>query len=240
MFALYVQFLIHGAENYQRGGILTETLPAILGAVATLGVVYFLSQRRGWLDPVSLILIGVIVATMCGAIMLLLQSLVPTGLRGQFIAWVMGHIHEAPDPWTLWTAAAITIIGSLVSLRLGRAMDAATLSDAEAHSVGVSVKQLRLWLFVLAGVLTAATVSLAGPIGFVGLVAPHAARLLLGPRHTPLVVGAALCGIILVVGSDVLRQVTDLGAGRVPIGVITALIGGPAFLWLLLSGKGQS
>jgi iron complex transport system permease protein len=95
-------------------------------------------------------------------------------------------------------------------------------------------------MFTLAGALAAATVAIAGPIGFVGLIAPHAARLVLGPRHGVLVIGAALCGIALVVGSDVARQSIDLGAGRMPIGVFTALIGGPAFIVLLLSGRAQS
>jgi iron complex transport system permease protein len=81
---------------------------------------------------------------------------------------------------------------------------------------------------------------LVGPIGFVGLIGPHAARLLLGPRHGVLVLGAALVGMVLVVGSDVARQMIDLGAGRMPIGVFTAAIGGPAFIWLLLSGRGQA
>ncbi len=82
--------------------------------------------------------------------------------------------------------------------------------------------------------------ALCGPIGFVGLVAPHAARLVLGPRHGPLVIGASLTGIVLVVGSDATRQAIDLGAGRMPIGVFTALLGGPAFIWLLLTGRGQA
>ena len=99
---------------------------------------------------------------------------------------------------------------------------------------------LRVWMFLLAGALTAGAVALCGPIGFVGLIAPHAARLVLGPHHTSLVLGAALAGIILVVGADVARQAIDLGAGRMPIGVFTALIGGPAFIWLLRTGRGQA
>ena len=123
---------------------------------------------------------------------------------------------------------------------MGRAMDAATLGDDEARSVGLAIGRLRLVMFVLAGALTAVTVALAGPIGFVGLIAPHAARLILGPHHGMLIVGAALCGVVLVVGSDVARQAIDFGAGRMPIGIFTAVIGGPAFIYLLLTGKGQS
>ncbi|MHC4141211.1 MAG: iron chelate uptake ABC transporter family permease subunit [Planctomycetota bacterium] len=123
---------------------------------------------------------------------------------------------------------------------MGRAMDAATLGDDEARSVGLALGRLRLWMFALAGALTAGAVALCGPIAFVGLIAPHATRLVLGPRHGRLVLGSALVGVALVVGADVSRQAIDLGGGRMPIGVFTALIGGPAFIWLLRSGRGQA
>ncbi|MGA1393514.1 MAG: iron chelate uptake ABC transporter family permease subunit, partial [Phycisphaerales bacterium] len=80
-------------------------------------------------------------------------------------------------------------------------------------------------------------VAIAGPIAFVGLVAPHAARILVGPAPRWLVPASALCGVILLVGADVARQPIDLGAGRLPIGVLTAILGGPAFLWLLHRGR---
>jgi iron complex transport system permease protein len=168
------------------------------------------------------------------------QHLVPTGLSGEFTLWLMGHIPLAVRPPMIWFAAGVAGAGLMIGVWMGRAMDAATLGDDEARSVGVAVGPLRIGMFALAGTLTAVTVALAGPIGFVGLIAPHAARLVLGPRHGLLVLGAALAGIALVVGSDVARQAIDLGAGRMPIGVFTALIGGPAFIWLLLSGRGQA
>jgi iron complex transport system permease protein len=122
---------------------------------------------------------------------------------------------------------------------MGRAMDAATLGDDEARSIGLAIGPLRLSLFFLAGALTSVAVALAGPIGFVGLIAPHAARLVLGPRHAALVVGAALVGVTLLVAGDVVSQIIAVSGGRMPVGVFTALIGGPAFIWLLRSGKGQ-
>lgn len=218
----------------------TRTGPAIIGALVTLGVVYALGQRRGWLDPVSLVLVGVIVSAVCGAGIMFFQHLVPTGLRGEFTTWLMGHVPEVARRSTLLIASAIACFGLLMGMLLGRAMDAATLGDDEARSIGLSIGRLRLGMFILAGLLTATTVALAGPIGFVGLIGPHAARLVLGPRHTPLVLGAALVGVVLVVGADVARQAIDLGAGRMPIGIFTSVIGGPAFIWLLLSGKGQA
>ena len=218
----------------------SQTIPAVVGASAALAIVYMLGQRRGVLDPVSLVLVGVIVSTICGAGIMFFQHLVPTGLRGQFTLWLMGNINEGISRTTLVIAASFTVLGSIVGVAMGRAMDAATLGDDEARSIGLSIGRLRFGMFALTGAIAAVTVAIAGPIAFVGLIAPHAARLLLGPRHGVLVVGAALTGVLLVVGSDVARQALDFGGGRMPIGVFTAIIGGPAFIWLLLSGKGQA
>ena len=218
----------------------TSVTPALAGALAVMGVVYTLSQRRGWIDPVSLVLVGVIVSAICGALIMLLQHLVPAGLHGEITRWMMGRIPESTPTSSLVFAGGLSLAGIVIATVMGRAMDAATLGDDEARSVGLSLGPLRVWLFLLAGALTAGAVALCGPIGFVGLIAPHAARLVLGPHHTPLVIGAAMAGVILVVGADVARQAIDLGTGRMPIGVFTALIGGPAFIWLLRTGRGQA
>ncbi len=218
----------------------SDMIPALAGALVVLGAVYLLSQRRGGLDPVTLVLTGVILSAMCGALIMFLQHLVPMGLHGEITRWMMGRIPEAAAPSALAASGAVAAIGIAVGMGMGRAMDAATLGDDEARSVGLSLGPLRLWMFALAGALTASAVALCGPIGFVGLVAPHAARLVIGPRHTALVAGAALAGIFLVVGADVGRQAIQLGAGRMPIGVFTALVGGPAFIWLLWTGRGQA
>jgi iron complex transport system permease protein len=217
-----------------------NALPALVGAMATLAVVFLLGQRRGWLDPVSLVLIGVVVSAICAALIMFLHHLVPLGLRGDLLRWMAGSIPQHVGGMTLGAAIAVTAGGVGVGMAMGRAMDAATLADDEARSVGLSIGPLRLALFTVAGALAALAVTLAGPIGFVGLVAPHAARMLIGPRHTLLVPGAALAGITLLVAGDVASQIVSVGGGRVPVGVFTALIGGPAFIWLLRSGRGQA
>jgi iron complex transport system permease protein len=235
MLALYIAHI-----NGHIPGTLFETVPAVLGAFGVLAVVFALGRRERGLDPVTVILVGVVLSTMCGAGMMLLQSLVPTGLRGEFLRWLMGRIPEAPSMATLSVCAALTVVGTLIAMRMGRAMDVSVLPDDECHAAGVSLRRLRLWQFIVAGVLAAAAVALAGPIGFVGLIAPHAARIVLGPEHTARLLGAVLIGAMLVVGGDVIRQSIDLGHGRLPIGIFTALLGGPAFIWLLLSGRATS
>jgi len=215
-------------------------LPAAVGGLTALLLVQLLGLRRGGPDPLALVLAGVVVASICGALVMVMQHLVPHGVRGDLAVWMMGRIPEAADPRLLWTVVGLAIAGLVVGGLLGRAMDAATFGDDEAHSIGVSLARLRILLATVAGVLAASSVALAGPIGFVGLIAPHTARLLIGARHGPLVVGAALAGVALLVGADCLRQIVDLGGGRMPVGIFTALIGGPLFLWLLRTGRGQA
>jgi iron complex transport system permease protein len=210
--------------------------PAMVGAVLAVVLVLALGRRDGWPDPVSTILAGVIIATMCGAGMMLLQGLVPAGLRGEFLSWAMGTIPESVP------SAALPILGLLLAASVAWAiaahgrLDALLLDQASAITIGAAPGSTRLICLVSAGILTAVTVAICGPLGFVGLVAPHVARVLVGSRHVLLIPAAVLAGGVLVVGADVLRQAIDLGSGRLPVGVLTTLAGGPFFLWLLRRG----
>ncbi len=217
-------------------GVAASALPALLGALAVLGFVLLVSQRRGLIEPVTMILVGVIVAMLLGSVMALVRTLLPD--QGQSAGrWMMGVISDdASRPMVAGVWLATLAVG-VASVRLGRLFDAASLGDDEARSSGVPVGMLRAVQLVGAGVLTAGTIVLAGPVGFVGLVCPHAARLLLGPGHRALIVGAALAGFALVVGADAAVKAFPGPAGRVPVGVVTSLIGGPVFLVLLLRGR---
>lgn len=207
--------------------------PALLGSLAALGVVGLLGQRRGLIEPVTLILVGVVVSLVCGAGIVFVQHLMPD--RGVAMAsrWVMGALSDdVGAPWILGVGA-LALGSTALGAWLGPAMDAAGMSEDEARSVGVRLGPLRATLFLLAGALSAGSVLLAGPIGFVGLVCPHVARMLGARSHRPLVVSAALLGGAVIVLADAGVRLVDLGAGRMPIGVLTALLGGPAFIALL-------
>jgi iron complex transport system permease protein len=217
----------------------SNVVAALLGALLVLVIVHWLGRRHGVLDPLSLLLVGVIVAAMCGAIVMFLQRLVAGGLRGEMMLWMMGRIPQAVSNELLFTIGAITIAGLIVSTMMGRAMDVASLGEDEAQSVGLSLGRTRLGLFGIAGALTAGAVAVAGPIGFVGLIGPHLARLLIGARHGWLVPASAMCGAMIVIAADAASQAIDVGAGRLPVGVFTALLGGPAFIWLLRRTGGQ-
>ena len=133
----------------------------------------------------------------------------------------------------------ITILGIFLIALWGPTLDAACLSDDEATSVGVHLPSIRRKLFLTSSILAAIGVVLAGPIAFVGLIAPHAARLLLSGSHRALAIATAILGALLLVCADDIRQLIDLGSGRLPIGIVTSVCGGFVFLLLLLRGRGR-
>jgi iron complex transport system permease protein len=210
----------------------TTTSAAILGAFGALSLVYALSQRRGLLDPVTLVLVGVVVSMMCAAATGLLKSLMPDqGLAASRL--LMGALSEDIPQGQLALVGGLTVLGTAAGAWAGPAMDASSLGDDEARSVGVRLGALRTLLFALSGVLAAASVVIAGPVGFVGLICPHAARLLLGPGHRTLVIGAGMAGATLVVAADAATRLIDFGSGHPPISILTSLMGGPVLVILL-------
>ncbi len=211
---------------------------ALAGALGALGAVYLLSQRRGLIDPVTMILIGVVIGIICAAWTVFIQQLMPD--RGYASGrWLLGALDDNASWARVKVVGGVTLVGVIVGGAIGPWMDAAAMGDDEAHSVGVPLRALRGTQFILAGALTAGAVALAGPIGFVGLICPHAARLLGGASHRGVVIGSAVLGGALVVGADALVKGVDFGSGRLPIGVLTAIIGGPVFLVLLWRERGR-
>lgn len=217
-------------------GVAGSAAPALVGAMVVLGFVWVLSQRRGLVDPVTMILVGVILSVLLGSATALVRTQLPD--QGQSAArWMMGAISDDAPRGAVAGVWLVTLAIGGVSLWMGRLFDAASLGEDEARSSGVPIGWVRAVQLVGAGVLTAGTIVLAGPVGFVGLVCPHAARLLLGPGHRVLVVGSALAGVALVVGADALIKAVPGPAGRVPVGVVTSLVGGPVFLAMLLRSR---
>lgn len=231
MFTLYLAAL---AGNGIASMDSAATAPAsLVGAFAALSIVYTLSQRRGLLDPISLILVGVTVSILCSAGIQLIRHLMPLNASLGTQSLLFGTLRDDTPPLALWSVAAITLVSTGIGALLGPAMDAASLGDDEARSVGLNLAGLRLILFSLSGILTAASVVIAGPIGFVGLICPHVVRLLAGPSHRTLVIASALAGAALLVFADSAVRAITLPTGRMPISIITSLIGGPTLIYLL-------
>ncbi|MBX3368356.1 MAG: iron ABC transporter permease [Phycisphaeraceae bacterium] len=211
---------------------------AVVGALVTLAIVGSLARRRGRGDPIALVLIGVCVGIVATSMGLLVQHLMPPDPARSAIRWMVGSLDEQMPGWVVALGAGVVACASLVVFRLGPSLDAASMSDEEAASVGVRVRALRVLMFVLAGLLTAVAVMLGGPIGFVGLVCPHLVRSLVGPSHRTLVVGTLLVGATMLIGADVVVRLVSLEYGRLPVGVVTALLGAPVLILMLRRGVG--
>lgn len=219
-------------QGVVRGGV------ALAGASVTMALVYAVAQRRGLVEPSSLLLVGVMVTVLCGAATLLLAHFTPD--RGYGVArWTVGTLGDDSPRWAVVTGLVAVPLAAGLGAWFGPMLDATTMGDDEAHAMGVPLRRVRPALFAASGVLTAIAVSIAGPVGFVGLVCPHLVRLLAGPASRGVVIGSALSGAALFVGADALVRAIELPSGRLPIGVLTALIGGPTFLLLLRSERGR-
>jgi iron complex transport system permease protein len=219
---------------------ITTPTVAMAGALLTAAVVYTAAQRRGRLDPYVLILTGVIVNVFNGAIIMMILKYVKQEEIVSFIGWAMGQI---PETW--WykpvlpiLCAALVLVGWVWLFVRGSALNALGLGDEVASSIGVSVHALRTEVFVVASIMTAAAVAVAGPVGFVGLIVPHVLRLVLGPDHRLLVIASGLSGAIFLMAADTFCRLLELavGGGELPVGVITAMTGGPFFILLLRRG----
>ncbi|MFI4859599.1 MAG: FecCD family ABC transporter permease [Phycisphaerales bacterium JB063] len=211
-------------------------LAALVGAVLTLIIVFLASRRGGVIDRLGLLLTGVVLGTINGALIMLLHYLTPPEDQLDLMQWMMGLLPSRPLAWGDSAAIAVIVLGLGWLLWRAPAMDVATLDDDEAHALGVHGPRLRLGLLVTASALAAAGVVVAGPIAFVGLICPHLARLILGPAHRGALLGSAMLGASLLVSANVAAELIahlHPTTGRLPVGIFTALVGGPAFLWML-------
>lgn len=217
---------------------LTTPMLALAGALATCAVVYLVAQRAGRLDPYALLLSGVIANAFNGAIMLALFLYVPPRTIPNFAYWAMGRVSPLmplTSPAMFGVCAAVVVIGAAVLLVRGAAMNALSLGDDVAASTGVAVGRLRVETFVVVAAMTAAAVAISGPIGFVGLIVPHTIRLVVGPDHRRLALCSVIAGAAFLMLADTACR--KLGgwfrSGDLPVGIVTAVLGGPFFLVLL-------
>jgi iron complex transport system permease protein len=209
---------------------------AVLGALAASGAILGLTLARGPLALLTLILAGIAVSTFFGAGTSLVLSLVSRDSVAQFVFWAMGSL--APLRWeTLGLVALPTLVATAGLLSLGRVLNVLLLGDDEARSVGVNVTGVRILVLALVSVATAGAVCVCGPISFVGLMVPHLLRMAVGPDNRLLLPASALGGALFLVVCDGLSRFVA-GAQELNIGVVTALLGAPYFLFLLLrTGK---
>ena len=209
---------------------------AAAGALVSMLLVFAVAHGRGTWSATRLLLTGVVVAAGWGALIGFLLVVSPdANLRGMLF-WLMGDIgHAAPSSWSL----AVLATAVLISMALARELNVLAHGELKARALGVAVTPLRLALYFLGSVTTAAAVTLAGSVGFVGLVVPHIVRLLGAGDHRVLIPAAVLLGGTLLVLADTLAR-TLLAPQQLPVGVVTAFVGVPIFLMLLHRGTSVS
>lgn len=209
------------------------TVPAaafVCGVVTTL-LVYVLSRAQGRTRVLMLVLTGIAVNAIANAIIALLVFVADTASREQIMFWQLGSLNGAT-----WSAVGVTLpllaVGVAGACALARRLDVLALGDRSARHLGVPVERVRLAAVLLVALLTAVAVSFAGIIAFVGLIVPHVLRLLIGPAHAALLPASALGGALLIAAADVAAR-TVVPFADLPIGMFTALVGGPVFFVLL-------
>jgi iron complex transport system permease protein len=218
---------------------LTGSLPyaalpvaAFLGGLAATFGLYAVASRGGRTSVATLLLAGIALAALTGALTGLLVYASDDRQLRDLSFWSLGSLGGAT--WTKVAASAPAILPVLVFVPfLGRGLNALVLGEAEAFHLGIAVERLKRLVILLVAVAVGAGVAAAGVIGFVGLVVPHALRLVIGPEHRRLLPACALLGGTLLVLADVAARLI-VAPAELPIGIVTALVGAPVFLWLLL------
>lgn len=214
-------------------GGLWVNLGAFAGALCAVTLVFGLAHGRGAWTPLRLLLTGVVTAAGWGALITLLLSLAPErALRGMLF-WLIGDLSAAAVSWGAWLVLLVAL-GAVWPL--AAQLNVLAHGELAAASLGVPVRRLRLLLYLLASLLAATAVTIAGSIGFVGLVVPHLLRLLIGGDHRLLLPACTLAGGTLLVIADTLAR-SLIAPQQLPVGAVTALLGVPLFLWLLHAGE---
>ncbi len=212
-------------------GIYVLPLCAFAGAVIVLAIVLLLAYRRGTTNIYALLLSGIIVGSICSSLLMLIISIAPLEGLHSITWWMLGNLQVTSLPLLVF-AAVLVAVGFAGVWLMARQLNALALGREMAHHLGVPIGAVVTGAVILATLMTAAAVAVSGLIGFVGLIIPHLVRLVIGPDHRRLVPASALAGGLFLVICDTAAR-TIWAPVEIPVGVITALIGGPLFLFLL-------
>lgn len=218
-------------------GALTLPFSGFLGAISVIILVYSLTVRKGALRIQGLLLCGVMISFICSSLIMLIMALSRTEDLHGIVFWVMGSLEE-PSWFLIKTVSLVSFLGLVISYFFCFDLNALSLGEEEAQHLGINIERSKRLLFILASVLTGFSVSIAGIIGFVGLVIPHFVRMVIGRDHRILLVASFLSGAAFLILCDTLAR-TIISPLELPVGVITGIFGGGLFVYLL-SKKGHS
>jgi iron complex transport system permease protein len=206
---------------------------AMLGGIGATALVYGIARAAGAGTGTSILLAGVIVNSIAGALITFIKTLVSASKAQELLFWLMGFI-DVPSTTTLVVLSAYVLIGCAILIADSGRMNLLSLGDESARHLGVDVRSLERRVYIAASLVVGAIVSVTGLIGFVGLVVPHAVRRLVGPDHRVLLPTSMVAGAAMLVACDLLSRAAFHWIGtEPPVGAVTALVGGPLFLALL-------
>lgn len=211
---------------------------ALAGCVLALSVVYFIATRRGSVQPATLLLAGVVTNAFFLAGLSVVQFAASPTEAQAVLRWVMGGLTR-PSAWELSLLASLTLLALGSLLVDARRLNLLAFGEETARSLGVDVARVRRRVFVVTSLSVAASVAVAGPIAFVGLFTPHAARFLVGNDHRVLMPASFCAGAAFLPLADALARVA-LAPRELPVGVVTALVGAPSFVFLLARHRART
>lgn len=217
--------------KFHYKNILSLPISGFVGAIAIVMFVYFLSIRKGILKIQGLLLTGVMISFISSSLIMLLMSISRTEDLHGIVFWIMGSLEE-PNWILIKTVVVSSLVTLVISYRFSHNLNALSLGEEEALHLGVNVERTKKLLFIIASFLTGFSVSIAGIIGFVGLVVPHFVRMFLGSDHRILLAGSFLAGGSFLIFCDTLAR-TIISPIELPVGVITGILGGSLFVYAL-------
>jgi iron complex transport system permease protein len=233
--ALGALLMIKTGLSFSLLGFSSIQASAFLGSILTILLVYFLSRRVGGLSIHVMILAGVTISYFFAALNLILHYLSDFTETSQMIRWMMGGL-DVIGYSVLLRSLPLLLLGFVGLWLMSRTFNILSTSEETALSKGVNVARVQKISFVLASLITGTVVALSGPIGFVGLIVPHLLRILGGPDHRYLIASSIFFGGGFLVLADTVAR-TALSPIDLPVGILTALLGGPFFLWLLFKQR---
>jgi iron complex transport system permease protein len=216
-------------------GFTTTTIFSVTGSVITIFIIYWIAKSKSGISPVTLVLTGITVSLFFSSMILFIHYLADFTETYRMIRWLMGGLQITGWKYSL-ILIPFTIVVFLFFYVNSSAFNIMSAGRDLALSKGVNVESLQKYSFIGGSVLIGLVVAFAGPIGFIGLIIPHLMRLIFGPDHKVLLVTAAIFGGIFLVWCDTIAR-TIISPAELPVGVITSLIGGPFFIWLLIKKR---
>lgn len=217
-------------------GMFTLPLSAFIGGLITTGVLYRVATRHGRTSVATMLLAGIALGALAGAVTGLLTFVADDRQLRDMTFWGLGSLAGAT--WVKIFSAAPFILAILAIVPfLAKGLNALALGEAAAGHLGIAVQRIKLIAIVTVAGAVGASVAVSGGIGFIGIVVPHLLRLSIGPDHRYLLPASAMLGAIMLLGADIVSRLI-VAPAELPIGIVTAAIGAPFFLWILLRNRG--